>query len=354
MSKDENKNSKYLSQIKEESEGKKDNKGKGNKKKGDETYVENTVFKSKEPKKDDEQLYVSQINKPAKAKEDANFFQKLMFQFSKDNTTGMAAQLAYYFMLAIFPLLIFLLTLVPLFNIDQATITGFIEDYAPAEISGMLSGVIDDVMSQSNGGLLSVGLIATLWAASNGMTALMNAFNVAYDVEDNRNFVVAKGLSIIFTIVLTLSVLLTFVLIVFGGQIGNLMFGVIGLDQQFSTVWNLIRSILPLLLVFVVFLIMYAVAPNIKVDWKSVIPGTIFTTIAFLVASWGFGFYVSNFGNYSATYGSLAGVIILLLWLFITGIIIITGAQINAIIHKNELEKQNNAQNNTAQAGGTQ
>ena len=337
MSKNESSNSNYLSQVKEETE----------EKKADNKFVDNTVFKSKQSKKDDETLYVSKINKPAKWKDNPNFLQKLMFQFSKDNASGMAAQLAYYFLLAIFPLLIFLLTLVPLFQIDQEMIVGMIEDYAPAEIAGMLTGIIDDVMTSSGGGLLSVGLIATLWSASNGMTALMNAFNVAYDIEDNRNFFVSKGLSIFFTIILTLSVLLTFVLIVFGGQIGNLMFGVIGLDDQFSTVWNLIRSILPVLLVFVVFLIMYLTAPNIKVKLKSVIPGTIFTTVAFLVASWGFSVYVSGFGNYSATYGSIAGVIILIFWLYITGVIIILGAQINAIIHKDSVIKEN--KNNNAE-----
>ena len=334
MSKNDSSNSNYLSQIKKESD----------ENKPDDIFVDNTVFKSKQSKKDDETLYVSKINKPAKRKDNPNFFQKLMFQFSKDNTSGMAAQLAYYFLLAIFPLLIFLLTLVPLFQIDQEMIVTFIEDYAPAEISGMLTGIIDDVMTSSGGGLLSIGLIATLWSASNGMTALMNAFNVAYDIEDNRNFFISKGLSIFFTIILTLSVLLTFVLIVFGGQIGNLMFGVIGLDDQFSTIWNLVRSILPVLLVFIVFLIMYLTAPNIKVKLKSVVPGTIFTTIAFLVASWGFSVYVSGFGNYSATYGSIAGVIILIFWLYITGVIIILGAQINAIIHKNSVLKENNAE----------
>lgn len=344
MSKNDSSNSNYLSQIKEESE----------KNKANDTFVDNTVFKSKQSKKDDETLYVSKINKPAKRKNNPNFFQKLMFQFSKDNTSGMAAQLAYYFLLAIFPLLIFLLTLVPLFQIDQEMIVGLIEDYAPAEIAGMLTGIIDDVMTSSGGGLLSVGLIATLWSASNGMTALMNAFNVAYDIEDDRNFFVSKGLSIFFTIILTLSVLLTFVLIVFGGQIGNLMFGVIGLDEQFSTIWNLVRSILPLLLVFIVFLIMYLTAPNIKVKLKSVIPGTIFTTVAFLVASWGFSVYVSGFGNYSATYGSIAGVIILIFWLYITGVIIILGAQINAIIHKDSVIKESNSENEKENVKGTE
>ncbi|WP_256440531.1 YihY/virulence factor BrkB family protein [Jeotgalicoccus sp. WY2] len=178
------------------------------------------------------------------------------------------------------------------------------------------------------------------------MTALMNAFNVAYDVEDSRNFVKAKLLSVFFTVILSLSVILTFVLIVFGEQIGNLMFGVIGLDDQFSLVWNLVRSILPVLLVFIVFLIMYITAPNIKLKIKSVIPGTIFTTVAFLVASWGFSFYVSNFSNYSATYGSIAGVIILIFWLYITGVIIILGAQINSILYKRTIEKEQQTQSN--------
>lgn len=305
-----------------------------------ETFVDEVIFKSKTPKKENEKIYVSKINKPAKTKKNPNFFQSLMFQFSKDNTSGMAAQLAYYFLLAIFPLLIFLLTLVPLFQIDQATITQMIEDYAPSNIASMLDSTLSDVLSSSSGGLLSVGLIVTLWSASNGMTALMNAFNVAYDVEDNRNFIVSKLLSIMFTVVLSLSVILTFVLIVFGEQIGNLMFGVIGLDSQFQTLWNILRSILPLLLVFVVFLVMYTTAPNVRLKVKSVLPGALFTTIAFLLASWGFSLYISNFNNYSATYGSIAGVIILILWLYITGVIIILGAQINAIMHKRTLRKE--------------
>lgn len=315
-----------------------------------ETFIDEVEFKSKTSKNPHERFYVSKINKPAKLKDDPNFLQSLLFQFSKDNTSGMAAQLAYYFLLAIFPLLIFLLTLVPLFNIDQETIAQLIEDYAPPDIAGMLGGIINDVLNSSSGGLLSVGLIVTLWSASNGMTALMNAFNVAYDIEDNRNFIVSKLLSVLFTVILALSVILTFVLIVFGEQIGNLMFGIIGLDDQFQTLWNIVRSILPLILVFIVFLVMYTTAPNIRLKIRSVIPGAIFTTIAFLLASWGFSFYISNFGNYSATYGSIAGVIILILWLYITGVIIILGAQINAIIHKRTLSREREKSNNESTA----
>ena len=329
--------SKLLNQIKEEKE---------EKTKNDDVFVDKINFKSKDARKSDEHLYVSKINKPAKLKEDAGFFKRLLFRFSHDNTTGMAAQLAHYFLLAIFPLLIFLLSIVPLFRIEPDIITGFIQDYAPSEISGLLEGIISDVLSNSGGGILSIGLILTLWSASNGMTALMNAFNVAYDVEDSRNFIKSKLLSVFFTVILSLSVILTFVLIVFGEQIGHLMFSVIGLDDQFTLVWNLVRSILPVLLVFIVFFIMYMTAPNIKLKFKSVIPGTIFTTAAFLAASWGFSYYVSNFSNYSATYGSIAGVIILIFWLYITGVIIILGAQINSILHKRTVLEEEKPQSN--------
>jgi membrane protein len=334
MSKKESNQSNYLTQINKESE----EKHKAEQK--EDVFVEDVQFKSKTPKKDNQTLYVSKINKPAAKPDHPNFFQRLMFRFSKDNTSGMAAQLAYYFLLAIFPLLIFLLTLVPLFQIDQEAIVGVIRDYIPSDIAGTLEGIITDVMESSSGGLLSFGIIATLWSASNGMTALMNAFNVAYDVEDSRNFLVSKGLSLIFTVILTVSVLLTFVLVVFGGQIGTLLFDTIGLGEEFETLWSLIRNILPLILVFIVFLVMYLTAPNIKLNIKSVLPGAVFTTIMFLVASWGFSFYVSNFGNYSATYGSLAGAIILVFWLYITGVIIILGAQINAIMHVKHVVNQ--------------
>ncbi|MFD2831313.1 YihY/virulence factor BrkB family protein [Corticicoccus populi] len=335
MAKKTSNQSKYLSQINKESDEQKHklfNK--------DDVFVEDMEFKSKTPNKENQTLYVSKINKPAPLIDNPNFFQKLMFRFGKDNTSGMAAQLAYYFLLAIFPLLIFLLTLLPLFQIDQESLTGMIRDYIPSDIAGTLEGIITDVMASSNGGLLSFGLIATLWSASNGMTALMNAFNVAYDVEDNRNFLVAKGLSLVFTVILALSVLLTFVLVVFGGQIGTLLFDTIGLGSEFETLWSLVRNVLPVILVFVVFSVMYLTAPNIKLDIKSILPGAVFTTVMFLVASWGFSFYVSNFGNYSATYGSLAGAIILVFWLYITGVIIILGAQINAIMHVKHVVNQ--------------
>ncbi|MFC6292680.1 ribonuclease BN [Macrococcus epidermidis] len=306
----------------------------------DEYYVNSQRFKSKQAKKENETLYVSKINKPAKYKHDGNFLNKLLFRIGKDDAAGLSAQLAYYFLLSLFPMLIFLLTLIPLFNVSPDTITNMIAKNAPGETSKMITEVVTDVMKNANGGLLSFGLIAALWSASNGMTALMNAFNVSYEVEDARNPIVAKLLSVLFTLVMVVVFGIALALPVFGEQIGNYLFGQFGLESQFKWVFSLIKVVLPLIITFIVFVTLYAIAPNVKLKFKSVIPGALFATIAWIGASFLFGYYVSNFGNYSKTYGSIGGVIVLMLWLYLTGFIIIIGAQINAIIHEKKLSSQ--------------
>lgn len=338
MSKDNKSTSKFLTQAAKGPESHNvevENKNKLSNK--NEQYVDNQRFKSKQAKKDNETLYVSKINKPAKYKSDGNFLSMLLFRIGKDDAAGLSAQLAYYFLLSLFPMLIFLLTLVPLFKVSPETITNMIAKNAPGDAANMITDVISDVMNNANGGLLSFGLIAALWSASNGMTALMNAFNVSYEVEDARNPIVSKLLSVLFTVVMVLVFGVTLALPVFGEQIGNYLFGQFGLESQFKWIFSLVKVALPLIVTFIVFTTLYAIAPNIKLQFKSVIPGALFATIAWIGASFLFGYYVSNFGNYSKTYGSIGGIIVLMLWLYLTGFIIIIGSQINAIIHEKKL-----------------
>ncbi|NQD98960.1 YihY/virulence factor BrkB family protein, partial [Staphylococcus xylosus] len=189
----------------------------------------------------------------------------------------------------------------------------------------------------ASGSILSVGLILALWSASNGMTALMNSFNVAYDVEDSRNFVVSKLFSVLFTLAMIIVMPVALVLPTFGQQIGDLLFGPLGLGEQVKWIFDTIRYVLPVIVVLIAFMVLYTLAPNVKIKLMSVIPGAIFATIVFLAGSYLFGIYISNFSNYSKTYGSIAGIIILMLWLYITGFIIIIGAEINAIFHQRKV-----------------
>lgn len=214
-----------------------------------------------------------------------------------------------------------------------------ISENAPGDTATLITDIIDDVMSNGSGGLFSFGLIAALWSASNGMTALMNAFNVAYDVEDGRNAIVLKLMSVFFTIIMVVVFGIAIALPIFGQQIGNLLFGPLGLESELRWVFSLVKIVLPLIVTFIVFITLYALAPNIKIKILSVIPGAAFTTIAWLGSSALFGLYVNNFANYSKTYGSIGGIIILMIWLFLTGLIIIIGAEINAVLHQKKMLK---------------
>lgn len=302
-------------------------------------FVKPQPFQSKEAKKDNQTFFVSRINKPAKYTDRPNFFTYLLYRIGKDDASGLAAQLAYYFMLSLFPMLIFILSLIPLFNINQKSIISQIESNAPAQASSIITNILTDVMSNANGGILSFGLILALWTASNGMTALMNSFNVAYDVEDSRNFFVSKAMAIFFTLLIGITMPITLVLFTFGQQIGNFLFGPLGLDEAVKWVFSVLRTVLPVIAIFIVFTLLYTMAPNVKIKMKSVLPGALFATVIWILGTLAFGFYVSNFGNYSKTYGSIGGVIVLMLWLYITGFILILGAEVNAIFHHRKVAK---------------
>ncbi|MBI5973752.1 membrane protein [Staphylococcus caledonicus] len=333
MSNKNQSSSNYLNSVKEQQEGEQD------KIKVDRTYVEPQEFQSKEPKKDDQVFFVSRLNKPAKYTKKSNFISYLIYRIGKDDASGLAAQMTYHFVLALFPMLIFLLTLLPFFQIDPQQIKDLVSQNAPSETADVVSRIFEDITKNSSGSLLSVGLLLAIWSASNGMSAIMNSFNVAYDVEDARNPVVLKILSVVFTIVMGIVLALALTLPTFGDFIKEHLFGPLGLSNEVAWIFDLVRIVLPFIVILILFLTLYSVAPNVKTKFKSVFPGALFTSIIWLVGSFAFGWYLSNFGNYSKTYGSLAGIIILLLWLYITCFIIIIGAEINAIVHQRHVIK---------------
>ncbi|MCE5090947.1 YihY/virulence factor BrkB family protein [Staphylococcus devriesei] len=333
MSNKNQSSSNYLNSVKEQQEEEQD------KIKVDRTYVEPQEFQSKEPKKDNQVFFVSRLNKPAKYTKKSNFISYLIYRIGKDDASGLAAQMTYHFVLALFPMLIFLLTLLPFFQIDPQQIKDLVSQNAPSETADVVSRIFEDITKNSSGSLLSVGLLLAIWSASNGMSAIMNSFNVAYDVEDARNPVVLKILSVVFTIVMGIVLALALTLPTFGDFIKERLFGPLGLSNEVAWVFDLVRIVLPFIVILILFLTLYSVAPNVKTKFKSVFPGALFTSIIWLVGSFVFGWYLSNFGNYSKTYGSLAGIIILLLWLYITCFIIIIGAEINAIVHQRHVIK---------------
>lgn len=249
----------------------------------------------------------------------------------EDDVVGLAAQLAYFFLLSLFPLLIFLVTLLPYLPITQEEMLGVVADFAPGQTMSFIETTLDEIMSHQNKTLLSFGIIATIWSASNGMNAIIRALNKSYNVKESRSFIVARGMSILFTVAMILVFIIALLLPVFGKQIGVYLFTELGLTSQFIAFWNMLRWLFSALIIFVVFLVLYWIAPNKKFKCIDATPGAIFATVGWLLVSYGFSYYVSNFGNYSAMYGSIGAVIVLMIWFYLSGIIIILGGEINAL-----------------------
>lgn len=274
------------------------------------------------------------------------FLKELLVRIKKVDVTGLGSQLAFFFLLSLFPLLIFIMTLLPFLNLDQAEIFLLIRDYAPESVAMLIEDTLSDILKNRNGGLLSIGALATVWSASKGMNALTKALNRSYFTEESRSFVVARGMSVVFTVLLIAVLVVALVLPVFGQQIGVLVFSYMGLEEGFITLWSNLRWIVPPVLIFFVFSLIYWLVPNLKIHFISVLPGALFATVGWILTSLGFSYYVSNFGSYSSTYGSIGAIIVLMMWLYFSAIILILGGQLNAVTFERTQLKRAKAKSN--------
>lgn len=254
----------------------------------------------------------------------------LWHRVDEDDLPGLSAQLAYYFLLSLFPLLIVLFTLLPYIPIPHQDMLGVVKDFAPGEAMDLIEKNVHDIMNHRNGGLLSFGIIGTIWSASNGINAIVKAFNKAYNVKESRSFIVSRGMAILLTFGMILVLILAIVLPVFGREIGIFLFSQLGYTTEFIKLWNTLSWLVSAIILFLIFTVLYWIAPNVKLKCRSAFPGAAFATIGWIVSSIGLTFYVGNISNYSLTYGSIGAIIVLMIWLYISAFIIILGGEINA------------------------
>lgn len=260
-------------------------------------------------------------------------------KFKEDNATTLAAAQAYYYLLAIVPLLILLLSILPYLQIDPQRVMEFIGTILPGEVATTFEENIVSVVTTPSGGLLTFGILGTLWSASNAVSAFITATNEAYDVEETRSFIVQKGLAILLTVFMLIAVIVALVLPIFGGAIIDSISSFLNLPSQTEILFQVLRWVISIAVMSIVLGFMYKFAPNKHFPFKEVLIGALTATILWQLVSLGFSFYVANFGSYNATYGSLGGLIVLILWFFLTGLILVIGAELNAIIHKRKNTK---------------
>jgi membrane protein len=257
-------------------------------------------------------------------------------EFKEDELTDRSAALTYYAVLSIFPALIALVSIVSLVG-DPATITRTLTDLVssigPKSAADTFKGPIEGITKSSGaaGVLLIVGIAAALWTASGYVGAFMRAANVIYEVEEGRSFVKLRPLQMLVTLVLIVLLALVLVALVVTGPVAKAVGDAVGVGSSAVTAWDIAKW--PVLLVVVTGMIalLYYASPNAKLQgFKSILPGAALAVVVWLLASAGFAFYVANFGSYNKTYGALGGVVIFLVWLWITNIAILLGAELNA------------------------
>ncbi|MGG1676324.1 YihY/virulence factor BrkB family protein [Neobacillus sp. NRS-1170] len=254
----------------------------------------------------------------------------LWHRIEEDDLPGLSAQLAYFFLLALFPLLIVIFSLIPYIPIPHQDMLGMIRDFAPAEAMELIEKNVKFIMNHRSGGLLSFGVIGTIWSASNGIDAVVRAFNKAYNVKESRSFIVARGMAILLTLGMIFVFILAIILPIFGREIGLFLFSQLGYTQQFIKLWDTFSLLVSAIILFLIFTGLYWVAPNVKLRCRSAFPGAAFATLGWIISSMGLSLYVENIGNYSLTYGSIGAIIVLMIWLYISAFIIILGGEINA------------------------
>ncbi len=254
-------------------------------------------------------------------------------EISNDNVFNGAAALAYYLLLALFPALIFLLSLIPYLpieNLHQAVMDA-LRQAMPGDAVKMVEGVVSEVTRNKSGGLLSFGALATIWAASSGLYAIMQQLNITYDVKESRPFWKVRGTAVLLTILFGILIVGAFSLIVFGGVLQSWLGDQLGMSAPLLIFFAIFRWVVIALLLLGAFSLTYYYGPDVEQKFTFITPGAVMGVVILAVASLAFRFYVENFGDYAATYGSIGAVIILMLWLYIAGLVILLGSEINAL-----------------------
>lgn len=266
------------------------------------------------------------------------FVKEMYYRLMYDEISLLSANLSYYFILSLFPMLIVALALTPYFKIDQQFLLEKIQNFAPGDLGNYLFDMISEVLNNKNNTIITVGIVFTLWSASSGTYGIIIAFNNAFRVRDGRIWIVTKLISVVITALFLVGMFVVLALVVFGKQLTYLLFHKFNLDEGFYNLWSVLNYSFPILFTFIVFVFLYIMGPNLKLKAISILPGSIFATVSWTLVSRLFGYYIDHFSSYIKTYGTIGAFMAFIIWLYITGYILIIGAEINAIFHNYKVE----------------
>jgi membrane protein len=267
-------------------------------------------------------------------------FKRAFERFQKDEMTRWAAAITYFSMLSLFPALLVCVAVLGVFGQDGliTDAADYLKDAgAPPETVDAVTAALESAQSQRGTatGALVLGLATALYGASGAFGSAGAALNHVWRVEEGRGFVRQKLLNLGWTIVLIALGLVTCVLLFLGGGLAGDVLGLIGLGDTVVAIWQVVRWPAALLVAMLIYAIVYYAAPNVEIRrWQYITPGAVFGVLAWILASALFFVYVSNFATYSATYGAFATVVVLLVWLYLTNLVVLFGAELNVAVDR--------------------
>jgi membrane protein len=259
-----------------------------------------------------------------------NSLKQLISRVIDDEIDALAAQVTYYLLLSFFPFLLLLLSMLGYSDLKSKDVLIYLSQIMPKSSFDLIYTTVIEVFDSTNGNLLPLSIMGLVWTGSSGFRAIMRGLNKAYDEKETRPYWKTLSISMLFMIGLALVIIGVVALVVFGQTIGGIIETRFDVSSSFILGFDVLRYIVILGGMIFIFAALYHFTPCRRLTFKEVIPGAIFTTLGWLVASLGFAYYVNNFNNYSSVYGGIGAVIVLMLWLYITSIIILVGGEINA------------------------
>jgi len=281
------------------------------------------------------------------------FLQRITRQITQNDTSERAASVSYSLILAVFPTIIFLFTLIPYIPVPnlEEQIMGFLQEVLPGDTFSTVDITIRDIISRPRGGVLSFGFLLALYSATSGVVALMNAFNSSNATNDRRSFFKVRAIAIGLTLLLAFALVLAIIVLIIGGIVSDylLRFGILN-----NVVFINLLALGRYLLVFAVFVatlsVIYHFGPDVKMKWTFVIPGSVMASVLIVLTTLGFSYYVSNFGSYNKVYGSIGTLIALMIWINLVSLLLILGFEVNVALYDLEGELDPSVEEKTTNA----
>jgi membrane protein len=269
---------------------------------------------------------------------------RVWVEIDNDDLLGRASELAYNFLLAVFPMLLFLVSLFGVFAAQRGELQGrlfyYLGQVLPPAAYELISKTLQEVIKNSGGGKVTLGLVLALWAGAGGMSSLMSGLNAAYNVRDARPWWKKRGIAVALTLAISILVIAALFIVVAGGNVAELVGGKLHLGTAAIISWKVLQWPVALAFIIFAFALIYYFGPDLKEQhWYWITPGSLIGVLLWLATSFAIRVYLHFFNTYSKTYGSLGAVIILLLWFYVTGLSFLVGGEINSEIEHAAAER---------------